>query len=178
MHTASVSGHPPRLRCARMGQPMSWLREPNAEPIPGYRLIEPLGTGGFGEVWKCEAPGGLHKAIKFVSVNLNSDDLDSAKAEQERDALNRIKEVRHPFVLSTERIEITPHGELMIVMELADRSIHDRFVECQAAGQVGIPRAELLGYLRDAAEALDHMIEKYKLQHLDVKPRNLFIISD
>ena len=45
---------------------MSFIREPNAEPIPGYRLIEPLGSGGFGEVWKCEAPGGLFKAIKFV----------------------------------------------------------------------------------------------------------------
>ena len=26
---------------------MSFIREPNAEPIPGYRLIEPLGSGGL-----------------------------------------------------------------------------------------------------------------------------------
>ena len=33
-------------------------------------------------------------------------------------------------------------------------------------------------YTRDAAEALDYMYEKHNLQHLDVKPRNLFIIGD
>jgi hypothetical protein len=156
---------------------MSWLREPNAEPIPGYRLIEPLGSGGFGEVWKCEAPGGLFKAIKFVYGNLNSLDVDGVRAEQELHALQRIKEVRHPFVCSLDRIEIVD-GELVIVMELADRSLHDLFLECQAAGLIGIPRDDLLRYLRDAAEALDHMNEKHKLQHLDIKPRNLFLISD
>jgi hypothetical protein len=156
---------------------MSLIREPDAEPLPGYRLIEPLGTGGFGEVWKCEAPGGLFKAIKFVYGNLNSLDTDAARAEQERDALNRVKEVRHPFVLSIEQIQ-NVSGELVIVTELADKSLHDLFVEHQAAGLVGIPREDLLRYMRDAAEALDHMNEKYNLQHLDIKPRNLFLVSD
>src|SRR5205823_12672788 len=112
---------------------MSWLREPNAEPITGYRLIEPLGSGGFGEVWKCEAPGGLYKAIKFVYGSLNSLDVDGVRAEQELKALQRIKEVRHPFVCSVERID-TVEGELVIVMELADRTLHDLFQECQSAG--------------------------------------------
>lgn len=156
---------------------MSFIREPNAEPLPGYRLIEPLGSGGFGEVWKCEAPGGLFKGIKFVYGNLNSLDSEGIRAEQELHALQRIKEVRHPFVLSLERIE-NVGGELVIVMELADKSLHDLFVECQAAGMVGIPRDALLRYIRDASEALDHMIEKHNLLHLDIKPRNLFLISD
>src|SRR3984893_7181687 len=156
---------------------MSFIREPNAEPIPGYRLIEPLGSGGFGEAWKCEAPGGLFKAIKFVFGNLNSLDIEGARAEQELHALQRIKEVRHPFVLSLDRIEVV-EGELVIVMELADKSLHDVYVECQTAGLVGIPRDDLLRYLRDAAEALDHMNEKHNLKHLDIKPRNLFLISE
>src|SRR6266851_6928074 len=156
---------------------MSFVRERDCEPLPGYRLIEPLGSGGFGEVWKCEAPGGLFKAIKFVYGNLNSLDVEGARAEQELHALNRIKEVRHPFVLSLDRIEVA-EGELLIVMELADKSLHDVYMECQTAGMVGIQRDALLRYIRDAAEALDHMNEKHNLQHLDIKPRNLFLVSD
>ena len=156
---------------------MTWIREANAEPIPGYRLIEPLGSGGFGEVWKCEAPGGLFKAIKFVYGNLNSVDAGGIRAEQEWKALQRIKEVRHPFVCSVERMEFI-EGELIIVMELADRTLHDRFQECQSAGMIGIPSDDLMRYMRDAAEALDYMYEKHQLQHLDVKPRNLFLIGD
>src|SRR6516162_6065147 len=156
---------------------MSFVREPNSEPLPGYRLIEPLGNGGFGEVWKCEAPGGLFKAIKFVYGNLNSLDVEGVRAEQELHALHRIKEVRHPFICSLDRIEVVS-GELVIVMELAEKTLHDLFNECQTAGLIGIPRNDLLRYLRDAAEALDHMNDRHKLQHLDVKPRNLFLISD
>src|SRR5204862_1535121 len=156
---------------------MSWMREPNAEPIPGYRLIEPLGSGGFGEVWKCEAPGGLYKAIKFVhgdSILLGND---LSGAEQELRALQHVKSLRHPFLLSMDRVEHVG-GELVIVMELADSSLHDRLLECKAAGRPGIPRTKLLPYLREAAEVLDLMNQEYGLQHLDIKPRNLFLVHD
>src|SRR5262245_5878109 len=156
---------------------MTWIRESNSEPIPGYRLIVPLGCGGFGEVCKAEAPGGLFKAMKFVYGNRDSVDTDCIRADQEWKALQRIKEVRHPFVCSVERMEFI-QGELIIVMELADRTLHDLFQECQGSGRIGIPGDDMMRYVRDAAEALDFMYEKHNLQHLDVKPRNLFLIGD
>jgi eukaryotic-like serine/threonine-protein kinase len=142
-----------------------------AEPIAGYQLLEKLGTGGYGAVWKSTAPGGLTKAIKFVFG-----DVGSHQAEQELKALRRIKEVRHPFLLSLERFEIVD-GQLFIVTELADKSLLDRFNECRQSGLRGVPREELLGYLRDAAEALDYMGETHGLQHLDIKPQNLLLVG-
>lgn len=141
-----------------------------SEPIVGYRVTERLGAGGYGEVWKAEAPGGLHKAIKFIYGYLNDD-----KATRELKALNRIKQIRHPFLLSLERIEIVD-GQLIIVTELADLSLRDRFHACQTASMASIERNELLGYLRDAADALD-FLSANALQHLDVKPENLLLVG-
>ncbi len=155
---------------------MIGLREPGAEPLPGYRLLEPIGTGGFGEVWKCLAPGGIQKAIKFVFGNLQSLDDDN-RAQQELQALEHIKQVRHPFLLSIEQIQVVD-GELVIVMELADHNLHDAWLACQQRGLPGIPREQLIRYLDDAAAGLDYLIEKHGLQHLDVKPRNLFVVAD
>src|SRR5438034_619379 len=82
---------PPRRSEPSTPEPaMPVLTEPNAEPIPGYRLLEPLGKGGFGEVWKCEAPGGLFKAIKFVAGSTDLDGQGSA-ADEEWQAVERIK---------------------------------------------------------------------------------------
>lgn len=149
--------------------------EANAEPIPGYRLIERLGGGGFGEVWKATAPGGLLKAIKCVYGQLDSADDDAARAEQELRALERIKIVRHSYILSLERIDKVD-GQLFIVMELADRTLWDRFKECRSQGQLGIPRKELIGYMKESAEALDFMYSHFQLLHLDIKPQNLFLV--
>jgi serine/threonine protein kinase len=150
---------------------MALLCQPGAELITGYQLVQKLGMGGYGEVWKATAPGGLAKAIKIVYGHMRD-----ARAEQELKSLGRIREVRHPFILSLERFEVL-EDQLVIVMELADRSLIDRFRECQQAGLPGIPRKELLGYLRDAAEALDYMGEHYGLQHLDIKPQNLLLVG-
>jgi serine/threonine protein kinase len=149
--------------------------EANAEPIPGYRLIERLGGGGFGEVWKCEAPGGLQKAIKFVFGTLEMAGDSGHRAEQELKALSRVKTVRHPYILSLERFDIV-EGQLFIIMELADRNLWDRFKECRSQGYTGIPRQELIGYMQEVAEALDLMNIHYQLQHLDIKPQNLFLV--
>jgi serine/threonine protein kinase len=151
-----------------------YAKSPGYEPLPGYRVIEPLGHGGFGEVWLCEAPGGLHKAVKFVAPDTEGTGNTSLK--QEYEAFQTIKTIRHPFLLTLERVELVD-GELVMVMELADAHLEHRYVECRAAGLPGIPRPELLGYLSDAAEALDHISHKYGLQHLDVKPANLFLLS-
>src|SRR5206468_10819909 len=148
-----------------------------AEPIPGYKLLERLGRGGFGEVWKCEAPGGIFKAIKFVYGDLDTAGDDGKPAEQEFKALARVKQVRHPFILSLERFDVI-EGQLVIVMELADRNLWDRFRECRNQGLLGVPRDDLIRYLEEAAEALDLMNSEYKLQHLDIKPQNLFLVHN
>src|SRR5262249_59499012 len=68
------------------------------------------------------------------------------------------------------------NDRLIIVMELADRDLWDRFKECRTQGLLGIPRDELLRYMEETAEALDLMNIDHQLQHLDIKPQNLFLV--
>lgn len=141
------------------------------EPLPGYRLIEHVGDGGYGEVWRAEAPGGLTKAIKFVFGQQTE-----RRAMSELRALEKVRGLRHPFLLSLERIEVV-EGRLLVVTELADESVRDRFDAYRKQGMPGIPRDELLSYLRDAADALDFINTRHGLQHLDVKPENLLLVA-
>lgn len=150
---------------------MSETHQPPIEQLPGFTLTERLGAGGYGEVWRATAPGGLEKAVKYVFGG-----QDETRATSEMKAMQRIKSVRHPFLLSLERIEIV-EGRLVVVTELADGSLRDRYHACIKEDLPGIPRDELLNYLRDTADALDFLSERHDLQHLDIKPENLLLLA-
>jgi formylglycine-generating enzyme required for sulfatase activity len=148
-----------------------------ARPLPDYELKALLGRGGFGEVWRATGAGGFDVALKFVR-------REGKEGDVERRALETIKGLRHAHLLPVfgawERL-----GWLIVAMELADKTLMDRFLECHAAGQRGIPREELLGYLRDSARGLDYLTEARPgfdgkmtfLQHRDVKPQNLMLVG-
>lgn len=141
------------------------------EPLPGYVLEKLIGTGGFGEVWQATAPGGMHKAIKFVSGSSGD-----SRAANERRSLERISSIRHPFLLTLERFEWI--GDfLVVVTELADGSLEDDFNRHRRAGSCGVARKTLLRHLEEGAEALDYLHQQYSLQHLDIKPGNLLMVA-
>jgi tetratricopeptide (TPR) repeat protein len=76
-------------------------------------------------------------------------------------------------------------AELIIAMGLGDKSLMDRLQECRASGQQGVPVEELLGYMEDAAEAIDYLNSPVHdqgsgpiaVQHCDIKPHNLMIVG-
>jgi serine/threonine protein kinase len=150
----------------------------DAEPVAGYKLIEPLGEGGFGQVWKASAPGGFEVALKFVP-------LMEGVGEVERGSLDVIRNIRHPHLLSMfGSWEVDEY--LVVAMEKADRTLLARFKEARAAGLQGIPEPEIHELFLDAAKGLDFLNE-YRtevagkttqgIQHRDVKPQNLLIVG-
>ena len=142
---------------------------PGHEPMDGFELIERIGAGGFGEVWKARAStDGREKAIKFVPLN---DQLGARELE----ALDEIKDCRHPNLLYVEST-LEKHDRLVIVMELAERTLAQRFDEATKEGHDGIPRDELLKNMTDAAKGIDYLAER-GIYHRDIKPQNLMIFG-
>ncbi len=139
--------------------------------IAGYTVEKRLGAGGSGEVWKATSSDGKTRAIKIVFGS-----LDERRAAQELKSLSRVKSLSHPNLLALESVAVID-GRVVIVTDLAEASLQDRFAECRAGGECGIPRDELMRYMGEAADALDYLDGQHGLQHLDVKPENLLLVG-
>ncbi len=62
---------------------------PHDEPVGGYELLELLGEGAFGSVWKAEGPGGVLVALKIISK------LNGIHAIREWQSLQAVKNLKH-----------------------------------------------------------------------------------
>jgi serine/threonine protein kinase len=145
---------------------------PQNVPFSGeYRLLERIGKGSFGEVWRGESPSGIPVAVKVLHRPAEDE-----AGRRELASLELVKRLRHPALLAT--LDFWTYGErLYIAMELADGTLRDRLRECRKKGETGIRAAQLLDWFRDAADGLDFLHYK-RILHRDVKSENILLVHD
>ena len=139
-----------------------------AEPVPGFTLDCLLGEGTCGAVWKASAPGGIPIALKFVPLTGHS-------VDRKMHELEIVKKVHHPNLVSIFSTWHSPDW-IVIAMELADKTLMDRLEQATEQDLPGIPRDELLEYMRDAAKGIDYL-NSLHVQNRDIKPSNLLLVG-
>lgn len=140
------------------------------EAADDYTLIEVLGKGAFGKVYRAEAPGGVPVAVKQLLRG-----IDHPAGKSELDALAAIKKLAHPFLIQVHQYWVEK-DQLYIAMELAEGSLADRIAACKEQGLPGVPVEELVPFFAQAAEALDYL-HSQNVSHRDVKPQNLLFLK-
>ena len=130
-----------------------------------YRLIERIGAGGMGEVWKAEDSRlGRIVAIKILppSVSANAE----ATARLRREA-RTAAQLNHPNIATIHSIE-EADDRLFIVMEFVDGEPLSKVIAR------GISEADLCRIGRSVAEALAEAHAK-GIVHRDIKPDNVIV---
>jgi serine/threonine-protein kinase len=141
--------------------------------LGSYRLVERLGEGGMGEVWRAEHTLLIREAaIKLIHRDaLAAAGHDSAEARQrlrrEAQTLATLKS-RHTIELFD--FGVTEDGTFFFVMELLDGMDLQRLVERFGPQPVG----RVIHLLVQACSSLGEAHEA-GLVHRDVKPANMFV---
>jgi serine/threonine protein kinase len=144
---------------------MAYTPKPN---IPGYELIEKIGQGGMGTVWKAVQKS-LNRtvAIKVLSQHLVHDAKYLERFERE---IHAAAKLTHPNIVQI--FEASHIGDLhYFVMEYVDgRPLRRRLIEMGRLSEKESFRVAL-----QIASALDYAWNTAHLIHRDIKPDNILL---
>lgn len=134
-----------------------------------YRLIAPLGEGGFGTVFEAEQHFPVHRrvALKLIKAGMDSRAV-IARFELERQALALMD---HPHIASVLDAGTTDGGLPFFVMELVEGE-----PICAYCDRRRLPLRARLELLGQVCSAVQHAHNK-GLIHRDLKPSNV-LVSD
>jgi WD40 repeat protein len=146
-------------------------------PAPGqpcgrlgpYELLEPLGSGGMGVVYRARQPG-LDRlvAIKTLAGGLAASPEVRRRFRTEARAAARLS---HPHIVPV--IEVGDHEDLpYIVMELVEGTDLERLT-----AEAPLSPARAARYVRDVARAVVHAHQR-GIVHRDLKPANVLLDRD
>ena len=141
------------------------------ETVGVYRLIEPLGRGGMGEVYLGERADGRFEqkvAVKLVKRGMDSVEI-LRRFARERRILARLE---HPGIARLLDGGETPDGRPYFVMELVEGEAITDY--CRVRGVPLEDRLRLFASCCDAADAAHRGL----VVHRDLKPSNILVTPD